>query len=64
MEFVGVTNWEEKLIGVGCDGTNVNIAAQGIPRGSCSLDRCFLVFGSPSGAVAKRCFGKYFLFYD
>ena len=30
MEFVGVTNWEEKLIGVGCDGTNVNIAAGGL----------------------------------
>lgn len=27
MKFVGVDDWEEKLIGLGCDGTNVNIAA-------------------------------------
>ena len=30
MEFVRVNDWEEKLIGLGCDGTNVNIAAGGL----------------------------------
>ena len=30
MKFVGVNDWEEKLIGLGCDGTNVNIAARGL----------------------------------
>ena len=30
MEFVGVNDWEEKLIGLGCNGTNVNIAARGL----------------------------------
>lgn len=25
MGFVGVSNWESKLIGVGCDGANVNM---------------------------------------
>ena len=30
MEFVGVNDWEKKLIGLGCDGTNVNIAARGL----------------------------------
>jgi hypothetical protein len=29
-EFVGVDNWKEKLMGLGCDGTNVNIAAGGL----------------------------------
>ena len=33
MEFVGVDDWEDKLIGLGCDGTNVNIAAGGGLRG-------------------------------
>lgn len=30
MEFVGVNDWEEKLIGLRCDGANVNIAARGL----------------------------------
>lgn len=30
MDFVGVDDWEEKLIGLGCDGTNVNIGARGL----------------------------------
>ena len=30
MEFVGIVDWEMKLIGFGCDGTNVNIAAGGL----------------------------------
>ena len=30
MEFVGIVDWELKLIGFGCDGTNVNIAAEGL----------------------------------
>ena len=30
MEFVGIVDWEVKLIGFGCDGTNVNIAAGGL----------------------------------
>ena len=30
MEFVGVNDWEEKLIGLGCNGTNVNIATGGL----------------------------------
>ena len=29
MGFVGVANWESKLIGVGCDGANVNMGTTG-----------------------------------
>lgn len=28
--FVGVDNWKSKLIGFGCDGASVNIAASGL----------------------------------
>ena len=52
MESVEVNGREEKLIGLGCDGTNVNIAsswgAQRLSGRSSTLGRCFLVFGSPS----------------
>ena len=27
MSFVGVANWESKLIGVGCDGASVNLGS-------------------------------------
>ena len=51
MEFVGVNDWEEKLLGLGCNGTNVSIAARGL-RGyleeAVPWDCCVLVFGSPS----------------
>ena len=59
MEFVGANDWEEKLISLGCDGTNVNIAPGGISGGIGALDRCFLVFGSSSSprAITKRCSG-------
>ena len=30
MDYVGVESWEKKLIGLGCDGTNANIAAGGL----------------------------------
>ena len=30
VEFVGVNDWQEKLIGLGCDRTRVNIAAGGL----------------------------------
>ena len=30
LSYVGVANWEDKLIGFGCDGTSVNIAAGGL----------------------------------
>ena len=30
MEFVGVDDWKEKIIGLGCDGAYVNIAARGL----------------------------------
>jgi hypothetical protein len=33
MGFVGVSNWESKLIGVGCDGTNVNMGTTGGLKG-------------------------------
>ena len=29
MGYVGVANWESKLIGVGCDGANVNMGTTG-----------------------------------
>ena len=28
--YVGITNWESKLVGLGCDGTNVNIGDRGL----------------------------------
>jgi len=28
--YMGVQDWEDKLIGFGCDGTSVNIAANGL----------------------------------
>ena len=30
LSYVGLVNWEDKLIGFGCDGTSVNIAAGGL----------------------------------
>ena len=30
LSYVGLANWEDKLIGFGCDGTSVNIAAGGL----------------------------------
>ena len=30
VEYMGVKNWETKLIGFGCDGTNANIADGGL----------------------------------
>ena len=33
MDFVGVANWESKLIGVGCDGANVNMGTTGGLKG-------------------------------
>ena len=33
MGFVGVANWESKLIGVGCDGANVNLGTTGGLKG-------------------------------
>ena len=30
MSYVGIENWDSKLIGFGCDGANVNIAAGGL----------------------------------
>ena len=33
MGFVGVANWETKLIGVGCDGANVNMGTTGGLKG-------------------------------
>ena len=33
MGFVGVANWESKLIGVGCDGANVNMGTTGGLKG-------------------------------
>lgn len=30
LSYVGVADWESKLIGFGCDGTNVNIGAHGL----------------------------------
>ena len=41
MEFVGVYDWEEKLIGLGC-------GAQRLSGRSSTLGHCFLVFGSLS----------------
>lgn len=32
-EYVGVTGWETKLIGFGCDGTNANIGECGGLKG-------------------------------
>ena len=30
LDFVGVANWESKLVGFGCDGASVNVAAGGL----------------------------------
>lgn len=40
MEFVGIGNEGKKLVGFGCDGTSVNIAARGLLV-PCSLTRAF-----------------------
>ncbi len=30
MDYVGVSDWKDKLVGFGCDGASVNIAARGV----------------------------------
>ena len=30
LSYVGITDWESKLVGLGCDGTNVNIGDRGL----------------------------------
>lgn len=33
VEYMGVTGWESKLVGFGCDGTNANIRERGGLKG-------------------------------
>ena len=57
---VSVKNWNDKLIGFGCDGATVNVAANGL-RGileGFSLDSLFLVSGSPLRIVYSGCLKK------
>ena len=38
VEYMGVTGWESKLVGFGCDGTNANIGERGGTfEGSCTM---------------------------
>ena len=67
MKFVRVDDWEEKLIGLGCDGTNVNIAAGGLRGYLEEAVLWIIVFwclhGSSPRAVTKRCTCKYLLLW-
>ena len=67
VEFVVVNKWAEKLIGLGCEETNVNIAGGGLrgylSGGGCPLDCCFLVSGSLPRVVTKGCTWEYFFVY-
>ena len=53
LSLVGLANWEDKLIGFGCDGTSVNIA----PRAVCALGDCILVSCTQAGTVLKEGLG-------
>ena len=57
---VSVKNWNDKLIGFGCDGSTVNVAPNGL-RGFLeggSLESLFLVSGSPLRIVYSGCLKK------
>ena len=42
MSHVGISDWETKIIGFGCDGTNANIAAGGL-RGHLDKSMAWIV---------------------
>ena len=42
LDYVGVSDWESKLIGFGCDGANVNMGARGL-RGFLQLSMPWIV---------------------
>ena len=43
MDYVGVSDWEKKLIGFGCDSTSVNMGAHGL-RGFLQASMPWIVF--------------------
>ena len=60
MGFVGVANWETKLIGVGCDGANVNMGiyyrwSQRPAYRNNALGCSILVPAPQAGAGIERC---------
>ena len=54
-----VANWESNLIGVGCDGANVNMGTTGGLVTNNVLDCSFLVLTSQTRACTKGCFERY-----
>ena len=43
MDYVGVSDWEKKLIGFGCDGASLNMGALGL-RGFLQVSMPWIVF--------------------
>ena len=49
LQYLGIADWEQKMIGLGCDGCSANNGGEGAPRltsAEASVGRSFLVLSS------------------
>ena len=62
VEYMGAADWETKLIGFGCDGTNANMADGGLKGISCTMGNGILVLRTSPGIIVERCSKNHIFF--